>query len=186
MNREHWDGSLFQIHQGDLFSLSRLNSCRPRHAPCLLVPSEGNNIHLVRLQDVRDLLILPIDDDELLLLFANAIEIATKLAHETLNDLRGDVFFLQDAILASLLERVDDKLGGVGLSEHTGCDLIASSLGHGRVRCAVGSEEELGITGGCCAQKGITIRGRLGNRLAEAERISSPGVDDDRQVMGRD
>lgn len=157
---------------------------RPGHAPCLLVPSEWDHVHFVRLQKVYDLFVFLLEGNELLLFLTNAIELAAELAHEAFNHLRGDVFLLEDALFTCLLEGVQHDLGCVGLSEDARRDFVSTPLGGCRVRGTIGAEEEFGVARCCCPQESVTIRGCFSHRLAETERVSSPVVDDDGKMMG--
>lgn len=148
--------------------------------------AEGDDISLVRLQDLRNLLTLLLDGDELLLLLPHAIEGTAELAHEALDDLRCDILLPQDPILNGLLKRIEHDLCGIWLSEHAGGDLLTATLGGSRVRGAIRTEEELGVAGGRGPEKGIAVSRGLCHGLAEAEWISGPRIDDDGQVVGGD
>ena len=163
-----------------------LNFLRPGYAPRVLGLSEGNDIDLVRLQNSCNLLTLLLDSDGFLLLLPNAIKGPAELTHEALDDFGRDVFLLENSILAGLLKGIQDNLGGVGLGEHTGSNLFSATLGGSRVRSTIRPKEELGVAGRRGPEKRITIGRGLGDRLAEAERITGPRVDDDGKVVGGD
>lgn len=164
----------------------KLGSLRPSHGPCVLSLAEGNHVGLIRLQNLRDLLTLLLNGDELLLLFADIIKGPTELAHEALHNLRGDILILEHTVLNGLLERIENDLCRIRLGEDTGGNLLTTTLGGRRVRGAVGAEEELGVARGGRAEESVTIGGGLGHGLAEAEWVTGPRVNDDRQVVSSD